>query len=85
MIELAETKVDISYSITFLNRTSEWHLIRCGFKNGCQTDVSLKEIRLCAQNMIIVLGSIVNIIGRDLYDHLMSMKTFALRMITIFI
>ena len=32
----------------------------------------LKEIGLCAQYMIIILGSIVNIIEKDLYDLLMS-------------
>jgi hypothetical protein len=29
----------------------------------------LKEIGLYAQNMIIILGSIMNIIGEDLYEH----------------
>ena len=30
----------------------------------------LNEIGLRAQNLLIVIGSIVNIIGGDLYDHL---------------
>ena len=43
-----------------------------------------KEIGLCAQNMTTVLNSIVNIIGGDLYDHLMSTKIFTLNMNEIF-
>ena len=35
-----------------------------------------KEIGLRAQNMITILGSIVNITGGDLGDHLMSMRIF---------
>ena len=35
---------------------------------------SLKEIGLCAQNMINILGSIVNIIRGDLYDNLVSTR-----------
>ena len=38
-------------------------------KYGCQTDVFTKEIGLHAQNMIIILDSIGNIIGGDLYEH----------------
>jgi hypothetical protein len=50
-----------------------------GSKNIYQNEIiSLKEIGLHAQHMIIILGSIVNIIGEDLYDHLMSTRiTFA--------
>jgi hypothetical protein len=44
----------------------------------------LKEIGLCVQNMITALGSIVNIIGGDLYDHLMSTINFTLIMNKIF-
>ena len=43
----------------------------CGSKNGYHKDMRLKKIELHAQNMIPILGSIVNIIGKDLYDHLM--------------
>ena len=45
----------------------------------------LKEIGLCAQYMLIILGSIVKIIGGDIYDHLMCMRIFTLTMIKIFI
>ena len=46
-------------------------MVRCGFKNGHIKDVCLEEIGLRAQNMIIIKGSIVNIIerGRVLYDN----------------
>jgi hypothetical protein len=43
-----------------------------------------KEIGLCAQNMTNILNSIVNIIGGNLYDHLMSTKIFTLIMNEIF-
>ena len=39
----------------------------------------------CAQNTFIVLGPIINIIGGDLYDHLMRMITFILMIDKIFI
>ena len=56
MIELAKTKVDSSYSVTFLNRTPifEWCVIVCSSKKGYQNDMCLKDIQLHAQNMIIV-------------------------------
>ena len=38
-------------------------MVRCGSKNGHQKDMCLKEIGLRAQNMLTILGSIVNIIG----------------------
>jgi hypothetical protein len=50
-----------------------------GSKNGYQKDMGLKEIGLHVQNMITILGSIVNSIGRDLYDHLMSTIIFTLK------
>jgi hypothetical protein len=48
-------------------------LVRCGSKNRHQKGiVCVKGIGLCAQNLLSFLGSIVNIIGGDLYDHIMS-------------
>ena len=51
-------------SITFLNRTPifEWYVVRCGSKNGYQIGMWLKEIGLGTQNLITILGSILNII-----------------------
>ena len=57
----------------------------CGSKNGHQEGVCLKEIGLHAQNMLSILGSMVNMIGEDLYDHLMSTRIFILIMNMIFI
>ena len=39
-----------------------WYMVRCGSKNGHQKDICLKQIGLCAQNMVTVLGSIDNMI-----------------------
>ena len=65
----------------------EWYVVRCDPKTKYQNDMCIKETRLCAQNMITILGSIVNIIWGlgDLYDHLMSMRIFTLKMNKIFI
>ena len=41
----------------------EWYVVRCGSKNGHQKDTRLKEIGLYAQNMLAILGSIVNMTG----------------------
>ena len=42
----------------------EWYVVRCGSKNGCQKCMCLKGTRLHSQNMLSMLGSIINIIGR---------------------
>ena len=41
----------------------EWHVVRWGSKNGHQKYMYLKEIGLRAQNMLTILGSLVNMIG----------------------
>ena len=58
-------KVDVPNSVAELNQTSisGWYLVRCSSKNGYQKDMCLKGIGLCAQNMITILGPIVNILG----------------------
>ena len=62
-------------------------MVWCGFKNRYQEDMCSKHIGLCAQNMITIVGSIININGveEDLYDHLMSTKIFPLIMNKIFV
>ena len=45
----------------------EWYVIWCGCKDGYHKDMCLKRVRLHAQNMITILGSIVNIIGRHIW------------------
>jgi hypothetical protein len=42
--------------------TFEWYEVRCGSRNRHQKDMCLKEIRLRAQNLLIFLGSVVNMI-----------------------
>ena len=49
--------------------------LRTNTKSVCS-----KEIGLLAQIMRTILGSRVNIIGGDLYDHSMKMRTFTLMM-----
>ena len=54
--------------------------------NGHQNNIiCFEEIRLRAQNLLTILGSIVNIIGGALYDHLKRKKIFALMINKIFI
>ena len=51
--------------VPFLNQTStlELHVFWCGSKNKYHKDTCLKKIRLCAQNMITNLKSMVIVIG----------------------
>jgi hypothetical protein len=51
--------------VTYLNQTPifEWYVIRWGSKNAYWKDMCSKKIGLCGQNMITILGSIVNMIG----------------------
>ena len=52
--------------VTYLNQTPilEWCLVRCGFKNRHHEDIMcLKEIGLCVQIFLTILGPTVNIIG----------------------
>ena len=37
-------------------------MVRCGFENRYQKDMCLEEIGLHAQNIVVILGSIVNMI-----------------------
>jgi hypothetical protein len=59
-------KVSEPDSITQLKQTpifDEWSVLTCGSKNDHQRGiVCLKEIALCAQNMLPILGSTVNVI-----------------------
>ena len=48
--------------------------------------ICLQEIGLCAQNVLTIPSSIVNMIGGgDLYDHLMNTRLFTLMTNKIFI
>ena len=59
-------KVDVPKSITTITWTPifKCYVVRCGSKNWQQKDMWLKEIELCAQNMLTILSLIVNMIGR---------------------
>jgi hypothetical protein len=68
------------YSVTFLIGTHifQWYTVWCGSKNQ-KAHPCLQGIKLCAQNMITIIGSIINIIkGGGSYDHRRSMKIFHL-------
>ena len=81
------------YKEACLNQTQQWygHLnlsfmqFHVDLRIGTQKNTRLKEIGLCAQNMLTNLGSIVNMIKRNMYDHLKSMGNLTLIMDTIFI
>ena len=72
--------------ITCLDETPKfkWYVIRCGSNDGVQNDTCVAEIRLHAQNMINLLVSILNIIGKDIYDHSMSTRIFTFTMNKVF-
>ena len=49
-------------------------MVRCGSKGGYQKDICLEDSGPCAQNMIIILGSVINVIGErrpigPFYEH----------------
>ena len=59
-------EIDVPHSDTSLRRTPifECLVVRCGSKNGYLKGIMrLKEIKLHVENMITILGSIVNVIG----------------------
>ena len=60
-------EVDVSYSVIYLNQTPifEWRVFWRGSKNGYHIGLTcLKAIQLLVQNMMIIIGSIFNIIGK---------------------
>ena len=64
-------------SITYLNHTliNEWHVVWWGSRIDTKK-TCIKDIGLCAQNMITILGLMVKIVVGNLYDHLMSTRIF---------
>lgn len=80
-------EVDNPDSVSFVISTPifKWYVIRCGSKNRYQKDVCSEEIGPHAQNLTAFLGSIVNIIRGDIYDHLLiSMRILHFTMSKIF-
>ena len=63
----------------------EWYVVRCVSKNGQQKERCVNEIGLHAQNMLIILGLIVNMIKGDPYNHLMNTQIITLKMNEMFI
>lgn len=61
---MASCEVSVPNLVAYLNWTPvfEWRVIRCRFKNGHLKDMYIKEIRIWAQNLLTILGSIVSII-----------------------
>ena len=59
-------KVDVPKSNIAITWTPifEWKVVRCGSKNGQLKDISWIEIGLGAQNMLAILGAVVNMIGK---------------------
>ena len=83
-----EIKVDVTKPNTPLIwiTVSEWFVVRFISINWHQHDVCLKGIiGLRAQNMLTILGSIVNHVQRDLCDDIMSTRIFSLIMNKIFV
>jgi hypothetical protein len=79
-------KIDVpNFVFKNLKRTLilAWYVIRCGFKNGCQNAICLKEIGLHVQSMMSILIKLNDEHTWD--DHLMSTKIFTLIMNKTFI
>lgn len=71
---MSKANIAIIWTLLF-----EWYVIRCACKNGHKKEIILsKEIWTICSNMLTNMGSMVNMIGRDLYDYLMSSRTFIL-------
>ena len=56
----------------------EWCVVRCGSKHGHHKNMCLENTGLNAQDLLTILASIVNIIGRPTYDHLTTPRIFIL-------
>ena len=56
--------------------TIEWYMYRCRPKKGHQEEMCLKDIGLRVQIILIVLGSINNIIWRTDMTNLMGTRIF---------
>ena len=74
-------------SVTYLDWTPifGWYVVWYGSKNKYQKNISLKEIGLYVDNLMTILGSMVNTIERTYITHLMSLRisTFIMNKILI--
>ena len=58
--------------------TFEWYMLRYKSNNEHQKEMCYKQNGLRVQNLVTILGSIVNMIEGDQHDHLMSTRSFTL-------
>lgn len=54
----------------------DWCMVGCEAKNKHQKDTCATKIGLCAQNLLVILDAIINIIGGNLHAHLMTQGIF---------
>ena len=85
--DFASTKVHNLVQVTFL---IESHVYECTwFGVAPRTDTKNKHIKkdfgMCPQNMMIIIGSVFNRMGANLYDHLVSTRIFTLIINKLFI
>lgn len=57
------------YHFFELENYIEWCVVRHGFKNGHKRNMCSANIGLHAQDLLEILGTIVNVIAGHLYDH----------------
>ena len=59
----------------------EWYVVKCESKNRHQKDMCLREMeQVHAQNLILILGSTININWKNSHDHSMRKRMFTLIM-----
>ena len=78
-------KVDVANSITHLDTYFLSGMWLAWLQEQIPKDMHVKEIRLHAENVLTILASIINIVGRDLYGHFTITKIFTLIMNKIFL
>ena len=72
-------------SITYLDTYFPSGMWLAWLQEQTPEDMHVKEIRLHAENIITVLDSITNIVGRDLYDHFIITRIYTFIMNKIFL
>ena len=77
----------LSYLLTLIGTlVFERYVLKCGSKNGHQKDLCLKETeQVHAQNLMLILGSTINIDWGDLHDRSMRKRMFTLIVNEVFI
>jgi hypothetical protein len=57
-VDMPKSNIAIIWTPTF-----GWYVFRCEFENKHKKDMCLKKIGLCVQNMLTILGLVINMIG----------------------